>query len=285
MNTSIEEISPSDVCETFSGLRVNTLKAQTAMTRSLVMHGQIAPIACLRRPHGLDVIDGFKRLRSCRTLQWPMVQVRILDTTACCGKMELIRLNRISRSITPIEEALVVYSLHRDDGLSLEDIAVLIGHDRRWVSRRCRLMEGLHEEIRLHLSSGSISAAIAWELAQLPRETQSNCMARILKYRLSQRDIGTILRHSCKMPWNVTDPLEWPWRILEKSDSLPAPSRQAWYRRLAALNHHQRLLLAGAGEDLFPDNERDGRLVQETIENGRKMHCFLESHLRDDPVF
>lgn len=279
MNTQIEEMPPSDLRETFSGLRVNSGKTQSAMTSSLVRHGQISPIVCLRRLHGLEVIDGFKRLRSGRTLQKPTMQVRILDTTACCGKVEMIRLNRISRSITPIEEALVVHSLHRDDGLSLEEIAVLIGHDLRWISRRCNLMEGLHEEVRHHLFAGTIRAGIAWELAQLPRDTQANCVARILKYRLGQRNIETILEHSC----HAADPLEWPWRILEENRLLPASSRRAWYRRLAALNQRQRLLLAGAVEDLFPDNEHDHFLVQETIENGRKMNSFLDHQLRDDP--
>ena len=175
----------------------------------------------------------FKRLRSIRTLQWSSVQIRIIPLTACCGKVELIRLNRISRSITSIEEALVVHSLHLVDGLSLEEIAGLIGHDRRWVSPRCDLMAGLHNEARSHLLAGSITAGIAWELAQLPRDAQANWLARILKYRLGHRNVRTILEHSC----DTEDPLEWPWKFQEKDDPLPAPSRQSWYRRLAALNH------------------------------------------------
>lgn len=285
MNTPIKEGFPSDIRDSLSVLRIGSPKARTAMVRSLSIHGQISPLVCLRHGNDIELIDGFKRLHACRILQWPLVQVRFVDTTMCVAKMDMIRLNRISRSITPIEEALIVHSMHRNDRLSQQEIAVLISHDRRWVARRCDLAERLHEDIRHNLLAGTISGAIAWELAQLPRDTQSNCLARILKYRLNPRDIGTILRHSSNMPWNGTDPLEWPWRILEESDSLPARSRQAWYRRLAALNHHQRLLLGGAVEDLFPDNERDGRLVLETIENGRKMHCFLESHLRDDPEF
>lgn len=279
MNTPIEEVCSSDLHETFSGLRVNSGKAQSAMTRSLVRHGQISAIVCIRQQHGLEVIDGFKRLRSGRTLQWPSVQIRILSATACCGKVEMIRLNRISRTITPIEEALVVHSLHGNDGLPVEEIAGLIGHDQRWVSRRATLMAGLHDEIRHHLLAGTIAAGMAWELAQLPRDIQANCLARILKYRLGLQDVRTILEHSC----DTTDPLEWPWKFLEQEQPLPAPSRRAWYRRLAALNHRQRLLLAGAVEDLLPDNEQDHLLVQEVIEAGGEIRRFLDRQVRDDP--
>lgn len=252
------------------------------MIRSLSTHGQISPIVCLRRSGKVELIDGFKRLHSCRMLQWPFVQVRFLNMTMYQGKIEMVRLNRVSHSITPIEEMLIVDSLHRNDGLPVDDIAVLIGHNHRWVTRRCRLAEDLHDEIRHHLFQGLISAGIAWVLAQLPWGIQSNCLNRILKYRLSLPSVKKILRNTRASPLQPSV-MDWPWLILESDEPQPTLSRQAWYRRLIDFNDQQRIMLAGAMEDLLPENEKDDHLLQETIGNSRKICSFLERQLRDDP--
>ncbi len=279
MSTPIEEVVLTDIRETFSGLRLSTPQAQAVMPRSLVRHGQISPLVCRRDQQGIDLIDGFKRLRGCRSLQWPRVQVRVLDTTTCCGKVEMIRLNRISRSITSIEEALIVHSLHRDDGWSLPDIALVVGRPQRWVTNRCSLAEGLHPQVRDHLFRGAINAGIAWELAHLPRETQERCLPRVMKYRLSQREVESILRQAS--PRNAVSLMSTPWHVLDADAPLPAPSRQNWYRRLAGLHHRQQELLAGAVEDLLPDSERDDQLLREALFTMDQLRSFLERQRHD----
>jgi len=271
MNTRIEEVSPTDIRDTCSGLRLNSPEAQTAMTRSLVMHGQISPLACRRDHQGIDLIDGFKRLRSCRSLQWPLVQIRVVNMTACCGKVEMIRLNQVSRSITRIEEALIVHALHQEDGWSLPEIARVVGRTLRWVTERFSPAKELHPQVLDHLFRGLISAGIAWELAHLPRGTQEECLHRMVKDRLPRSSVGTIIRQFPFLPWTSEDPP-------------PAPSRQAWYRRLAGMNRRQQALLAGAVEDLFPDSEHDDRLLQEAMETMAQLRCFLDRQRHDQPV-
>jgi KorB domain len=51
-----------------------------------------------------------------------------------------------------LEEAWIVQSLIRDDGLSQVEVAELLGRHKSWVCRRLALLEKLYTEVREDLS-------------------------------------------------------------------------------------------------------------------------------------
>jgi len=282
MNEQIEKRPLTDLCETFAPLRLANVKTQPAMNRSLEVHGQVTPITCLHSVTGLEVIDGFKRLRGSRLLQWSTVQVRLLEMTSWNGKAEMVRLNRLSRTITEIEEARIMASLRRDDGLTKPQIATLLGWEKCRIHRRLSIDESLHEELWRYLDDGVISAGVGRELARLPRNLQMPLFGKILKDRLGQRAVAKLVRWSLVLA-SVSRFMPHIGGYLSPEVPTPASSRRIWFRRLADLHRWQRLLLAGAIEDTLPETRQDERLLQKAIDTGRKVLFLLQQKLCDDP--
>jgi ParB-like chromosome segregation protein Spo0J len=286
MNDHIEEFPLTEIHETCAALRLPNARAQATMVRSLGIHGQITPIVCVQRPEGLELVDGFKRLYSARLLLWPGLQVRLVERSDCAAKAEMIKLNRVSRSIHAIEEARILDSLHRDDRLSLAQIATLMGCSQKWVDRRLEVVKSVHVEVFRHLDRGMISADMVRELAKIPRDLQEQALALILEERLGRRDLGKVVRYLCAYP-PVSSKLVLAnlWEIIPPEVPSPAPSRKAWFRRLAELNASQHLLLAGAVEDTFAESASDEMLLRDVIHAGRELLHHLDLQLSDEEPF
>jgi ParB-like chromosome segregation protein Spo0J len=285
MNHPIEERPLSDLCETYASFRLISPKAETAMAQSLERYGQISPVLCLSTPAGPVVLDGFKRLRAARRMNWAAMRVICLETTGQAGKAGMIQWNRISRTITDLEEALIVRSLHRDDGLPQLEIATLVGRHKSWVSRRISLIERLHEDVRRHLELGLIGVSVGRELAKLPRGNQPACMRAILENRLGKRAVEKMIRILRGRPTGVQlRLLSQPEDLLSPEIPVPAGSREVFFRRLDLLWERQEDILAGATEDILAENEREESLLHSVITSGRETVRFLEGLLQDDPA-
>ena len=60
--------------------------AEEAMVGSLRRFGQQTPLVACRRPHGLEVIDGFKRLAAAPQVSWTSVSVRVIEADERSGQ-------------------------------------------------------------------------------------------------------------------------------------------------------------------------------------------------------
>jgi len=149
------------------------------------------------------LIDGFKRLRACRRLNQTTVKARTMEASGRVCKAAMIQLNQAGRSIHEMEEALVLQSLRREDGLTQVEIAALVGRDKSWVSRRISLLERLSEEVQEDLRLGLLSVITGRELAKLPRGNQPEA-AKLIGYLLSRPrwEYAAILAR----PWEVVEP-------------------------------------------------------------------------------
>ena len=144
----IEEIGVSEIGERYGTLRIVSPRADAAMVKSIRNYGQMTPVVCVKREDGYELSDGFKRLRACRRLDKTTLRVKTIEVSARVCKAVMIQLNQSGRSINEMEEAMVLQSLHREDGLTQTEIAVLLGRDKSWVSRRISLIERLSEEVQ-----------------------------------------------------------------------------------------------------------------------------------------
>jgi ParB/RepB/Spo0J family partition protein len=179
MSNRIENRTLSEIGKTYAALRLVDPKADAAIVRSMETYGQLSPIVCLKTPGGLELLDGFKRLRGAFALKYETIQLMAIETTERAGKAGMIRLNRIAKTITDIEEALILRTLHRDDGMNQVEIAKLLDRDKSWVSRRISLVERMHEEVWKSLELGLICVSVARELARLPQATNPRFCRRL----------------------------------------------------------------------------------------------------------
>ena len=189
----IEEIAVSEIGEKYGVYRIVSPRADAAMVKSIRKYGQISPVVCVKGKDGYELIDGFKRLRACRSLNQTTLRVKTMEVSGRVCKAAIIQLNQSGRSINEMEEALVLQSLHREDGLTQIEIAALLGRDKSWVSRRISLIERLSEEVQEDIRLGLISVITGRELAKLPRGNQKEAADAILKRRYTTREAAKLI--------------------------------------------------------------------------------------------
>jgi ParB/RepB/Spo0J family partition protein len=206
----------------YSELRIIDPRAEKAMQRSMQFYGQMTPVVVCQTQKHPEMIDGFKRLRAAIKLNFTQLSARIFPGRIRAAKAAMIQLNIKARTISELETAMVIRSLHRGDNLTQVEIAALLGRHKSWVCRRLSLVEQLSEEIIEHLKLGLITMTIGRELARLPRGNQPSALQTILKYHFDSRETSRLIALLLREPrWNHDAILRFPEPILE--DRHPDP--------------------------------------------------------------
>ncbi len=219
---SVREIDVSEIGERYGVYRIVNPRVDAAMVKSIRKYGQISAVVCVQGEQGYELIDGYKRLRACRSLDKRTLRATMMEVNVRVCKAAMIQLNWSGRSINEVEEALVVQSLHREDGLTQIEIAALIGRDKSWVSRRISLIERLSEDVQEDIRLGLISVITGRELAKLPRGNQKEAADAILKRRYSTREAAKVIGYLLSRPrWEYSAILARPWEVVEPKQSRP----------------------------------------------------------------
>ncbi|MDP2855823.1 MAG: ParB/RepB/Spo0J family partition protein [bacterium] len=219
---SVREIDVSEIGERYGVYRIVNPRVDAAMVKSIRKYGQISAVVCVQGEQGYELIDGYKRLRACRSLDKRTLRATIMEVNGRVCKAAIIQLNWSGRSINEVEEALVVQSLHREDGLTQIEIAALIGRDKSWVSRRISLIERLSEDVQEDIRLGLISVITGRELAKLPRGNQQEAADAVLKRRYSTREAAKVIGYLLSRPrWEYSAILARPWEVVEPKQSRP----------------------------------------------------------------
>ena len=172
--------------ERLSALRLCEATAVTTVRRSLEQHGQLSALTLFAAGDGLEIIDGFKRVRAARSLGWPALSARIDDVGAVDAKLRLRELHD-RRGLTELEEAWLVRSLHREDRVALPEIARRMGRHRSWIWRRLMLVEALDPVVQADVRLGLIAARSAVAVSRLPRGNQQAASAVVIRRGLTVR--------------------------------------------------------------------------------------------------
>ena len=178
------EIAP--LGERLSALRLCEATAVTAVRRSLEQHGQLSAVTLFAAGDGLEIIDGFKRVRAARSLGWPTLSARIDDVDAIDAKLRLRELHD-RRGLTELEEAWLVRSLYREDRVSQPEIARRMGRHKSWVWRRLMLVESLDPMVQADVRLGLIAPRAAVAVSRLPRGNQQAASAVVIRRGLTVR--------------------------------------------------------------------------------------------------
>jgi len=139
---------------------------------------------------GLEVVDGFKRLKRWREAGATHLSVVVEHDghTAIENKRLLLLANAPRRTITPWDEALVVRSLVEDDHLSQRAVAKLLGRKVGWVARRLALAKNLSAAAAERVSKGELGVSVAHVLTTLPPDHQTTLLQAIDKHGLRTRE-------------------------------------------------------------------------------------------------
>jgi ParB-like chromosome segregation protein Spo0J len=174
--------------------RVRSPEAIERMRESLERYGQISPLVAFERQGKLEVIDGFKRLEAAQSLlKLSKLSVRLVEVDEHSAKAAVYLLNRVGGRTRDLEEAWIVHSLVREDGLSQQEVADLLGRHKSWVSRRLALIERLCPEAREDLQLGFLSPTAAREIHRLPCGNQADLLQVVRRESLSTSETRALV--------------------------------------------------------------------------------------------
>jgi hypothetical protein len=179
----------------FRRYRLRMPQAVLAMAQSLRRWGQSAPIVATLRQERPHVLDGFTRWEAAQQVRgMTTLSVRLIELDDRHAKAAIYGLNQTGRRPHELEEAWIVQSLVREDGLSQSEAAELLGRLKSWVCRRLALLEKLSAEVRQDLEVGLLTPTVAREIARLPAGNQSELLEVTRRDALSGAELGGVVR-------------------------------------------------------------------------------------------
>ena len=184
------EIAP--LGERLAPLRLCDAGALAAVRGSFERHGQLSALTLFVHGGGLEILDGFKRVRAARALGWSTLLARVDDVGVVDAKLRLCELHG-GRGLTELEEAWLVRSLYRDDGLAQSEIARRMRRHKSWVCRRLMLVEALEPAVQAHVRLGLIAPRAAVALGRLPRGNQEDGSAVVVRRGLTVRQTDLLV--------------------------------------------------------------------------------------------
>jgi ParB-like chromosome segregation protein Spo0J len=157
--------------------RLRVPQAVQAMAQSLRRWGQCAPIVATVRQERPQVLDGFTRREAAQQVRgMTTLSVRLIEVDDRRARAAIYGLNQTGRRPYELEEAWIVQSLVREDGLSQVEAAELLGRHKSSVCRRLALLEKLTADVRQDLEVGLLTPSAAREIARLPAGNQSGLL-------------------------------------------------------------------------------------------------------------
>lgn len=175
-------------------LRLSGEEPVLQMRRSLERHGQLTALSVyVTEAGGLEVVDGFKRLRAARQLDWKELRVHVLGEDVAAAAAAIVLLNETC-GLTEIEQGWICRLLHRDQRLPQHEVGRLLGRHKSWVCRRLVLVEELDDAVQAHVRLGLLAARAASELARLPRDNQLAAAEVIIRRGLTTAQAARLVR-------------------------------------------------------------------------------------------
>jgi len=228
----------------FRRYRLRVPQAVQAMAVSLRRWGQCAPLVATLREERPQVLDGFTRWEAAYQVRgMSTLLVRLIEVDDRRAKAAIYGLNQSGRRPYELEEAWIVQSLVRDDGLSQVEVAELLGRHKSWVCRRLALLERLCAEVRQDLEVGLLAPTAAREIARLPAGNQVEVLGAARRAALSGAELGGVVRL-------LLDRLAWAENFLECRGwtGLMAPDRLVLGPVFARLARDARCVAEAAGD-------------------------------------
>ena len=228
------------------------------------------PIRVVLQDGRYEVIDGFKRLD-----RWKQAGIdRVPVLVECCTdglspKRFLLESNSSKRTICAVDEAMVIESMIKDDGLTVRCVANILGRRKEWVVGRRSLLR-LSSNARQLLASGRISLMVARLLTAISHKDQDAILAAVEKHSLKMRETQLLIQ-----TWRAASDEEKPSLLADplfKKEQQISPNYSARLKALEAklsairnaLDEFQHLIIP---QDLAQAESRRLRALCASIQN------------------
>lgn len=183
----------------YASLRLYKRGLIDKITASIETHGQLTPVVIVSTDSNQWVLmDGYLRVNALRRLGIDTIDAEVW---ACDKTQALLTLltEHQSRVWEVFEEALLLQELQTQHGLSQNALALKIGRDKSWVSRRLSLVEQMPESIQKAVLEGKLSLWSANRIvAPLARANTSHgeyFLSYLLDHAVSTRDLKFFYDH------------------------------------------------------------------------------------------
>jgi ParB/RepB/Spo0J family partition protein len=193
------DLDLAELGDGLSALRLCDASALEGMRRSLARHGQLEALTVFTSQGQLEILDGFKRVRAARALGFRTLRARVTDVDRAEAKILLLALHD-RRGLTELEEAWLIRSLYRDEGLSQPAIAARLGRHKSWVFRRLMLVEALDPAVQADVRLGLLAPRAATAVSQLPRGNQHGLAAVVIRRGLTVRQTELVVAELLDLP-------------------------------------------------------------------------------------
>ena len=170
------------------------------MKASLTAHGQLTALVVVKRPSGLELIDGFKRYRAADEMEWNRLRATLMEVDEPGQWAAMLALNRATPSISVLEEALVLREMAAT-GMTQSEISQILSRHKSWVSRRIGLIERLHPELVEQIREGILPPGAARRLLSLPAGNQLEMATVVMHHGLGSQETELFVRL-----WKNADP-------------------------------------------------------------------------------
>ena len=190
------------------------------------------PIRVVLQDGRYEVIDGFKRLD-----RWKQAGIdRVPVLVECCTdglspKRFLLESNSPKRTICAVDEAMVIESIIKDDGLTVRCVANILGRRKEWVIGRRSLLR-LSPGARRLLASGRINLMVARLLTAISHKDQDAILAAVEKHALKMGEIQLLIQ-----TWRAASDEEKPGLLADplfKKEQQDSPNHSARLKALEA---------------------------------------------------
>jgi ParB family chromosome partitioning protein len=159
------------------------------LAASIERHGILQPIVVRRREDRYQLIMGERRLRAARMAGKTSVPAIVREATDGDSLKYALMENLQREDLNPLEEAKGFLELRDEFGLSVNEIAALLGKDRSTVANTLRLLN-LPSTILEMLAAGTLSAGHARALLSLDGDdAKMEWARRVVEEGATVRDI------------------------------------------------------------------------------------------------
>ncbi|MFZ4683004.1 MAG: ParB/RepB/Spo0J family partition protein [Terrimicrobiaceae bacterium] len=149
------------------------------LVESIRERGIIQPLIVRKVGEKYELIAGERRWRAATELQLPEAPA-IVRQASDREVLELALIENLQREdLNPIEEAMAYARLHRDFGMTQEDISKRVGKNRATVANAMRLLD-LHPDIQVLLKQSRISVGHAKVLLSLKSHDEQKLLADLI---------------------------------------------------------------------------------------------------------
>ena len=182
----------------FNAGRLQDPKAVIRLAESMACLGQKLPVIAVETDGEKVLVDGYLRVAAALRCGWDVIWVEVWSCDVATGLLRVLAAGQ-ARKWEPLEEGYLIQELTEDGGMTLKEVAMSLGRDISWVSRRLAMITELSEVVLQAVRRGDVSPWSA-ERIMVPLERANSEHAKKLvealdKEPMSTRQLDVFFKH------------------------------------------------------------------------------------------